>query len=292
MTAEYVCRWFFFFFQAEDGIRGTSVTGVQTCALPISLLRAPGSCADASRVRALSWHSQKSSPALSKEEPASTRSGHRPRAARRSPPALPRELSPGHALHEFCRANGRLPNMCCFRDDFLTLPLALGCAPTAKSHGFFALATKPPTGRFPSFPLQEWRFASLCFLIFGERKPGLRAFAQSLEIPPVLVKDERCRRQGANGHRERRCVARCPQEVNQQRHRCRRGNRAQRNITPENHDQQKEDDRSETRQRREHQKHACGRGDSFAALEFQPNREAVARERGDAGDHHPPRAMV
>src|SRR5260370_29351902 len=28
---------FFFFFQAEDGIRDSSVTGVQTCALPISL---------------------------------------------------------------------------------------------------------------------------------------------------------------------------------------------------------------------------------------------------------------
>src|SRR5437016_8552565 len=28
--------FFFFFFQAEDGIRGWSVTGVQTCALPIS----------------------------------------------------------------------------------------------------------------------------------------------------------------------------------------------------------------------------------------------------------------
>src|SRR5437762_5636016 len=28
-----------FFFQAEDGIRDTSVTGVQTCALPISLPR-------------------------------------------------------------------------------------------------------------------------------------------------------------------------------------------------------------------------------------------------------------
>src|SRR6266542_5059700 len=27
---------FFFFFQAEDGIRGATVTGVQTCALPIS----------------------------------------------------------------------------------------------------------------------------------------------------------------------------------------------------------------------------------------------------------------
>src|SRR5262249_59057465 len=29
----YIC---FFFFQAEDGIRDWSVTGVQTCALPIS----------------------------------------------------------------------------------------------------------------------------------------------------------------------------------------------------------------------------------------------------------------
>src|SRR5436189_1987487 len=32
----YVYFFFFFFFQAEDGIRDTSVTGVQTCALPIS----------------------------------------------------------------------------------------------------------------------------------------------------------------------------------------------------------------------------------------------------------------
>src|SRR2546421_2634815 len=30
--------FFFFFFQAEDGIRDLIVTGVQTCALPISLL--------------------------------------------------------------------------------------------------------------------------------------------------------------------------------------------------------------------------------------------------------------
>src|SRR5260370_31518354 len=29
-------RYLFFFFQAEDGIRDSSVTGVQTCALPIS----------------------------------------------------------------------------------------------------------------------------------------------------------------------------------------------------------------------------------------------------------------
>src|SRR5437879_7682677 len=34
----YLSTWYylFFFFQAEDGIRDTSVTGVQTCALPIS----------------------------------------------------------------------------------------------------------------------------------------------------------------------------------------------------------------------------------------------------------------
>src|SRR4051794_41189084 len=30
-----VCTIFFFFFQAEDGIRDGRVTGVQTCALPI-----------------------------------------------------------------------------------------------------------------------------------------------------------------------------------------------------------------------------------------------------------------
>ena len=29
-------QWYCFFFQAEDGIRDWSVTGVQTCALPIS----------------------------------------------------------------------------------------------------------------------------------------------------------------------------------------------------------------------------------------------------------------
>src|SRR2546426_3768837 len=38
MTCEVhgITRGFFFFFQAEDGIRDYKVTGVQTCALPIS----------------------------------------------------------------------------------------------------------------------------------------------------------------------------------------------------------------------------------------------------------------
>src|SRR5207248_5774076 len=33
--------FFFFFFQAEDGIRDRTVTGVQTCALPISFESSP-----------------------------------------------------------------------------------------------------------------------------------------------------------------------------------------------------------------------------------------------------------
>src|SRR5260370_5389303 len=33
--SNYGFTWYIFFFQAEDGIRDSSVTGVQTCALPI-----------------------------------------------------------------------------------------------------------------------------------------------------------------------------------------------------------------------------------------------------------------
>src|SRR5215211_8494996 len=50
-------RMFFFFFQAEDGIRDHCVTGVQTCALPISRghaarpWRAPGAAARFQPVR-------------------------------------------------------------------------------------------------------------------------------------------------------------------------------------------------------------------------------------------------
>src|SRR2546429_66463 len=40
IPADVPYRLFFFFFQAEDGIRDVAVTGVQTCALPISHLHA------------------------------------------------------------------------------------------------------------------------------------------------------------------------------------------------------------------------------------------------------------
>src|SRR2546430_3484084 len=37
MSTNAIVFFFFFFFQAEDGIRDLTVTGVQTCALPISI---------------------------------------------------------------------------------------------------------------------------------------------------------------------------------------------------------------------------------------------------------------
>src|SRR3989454_11030730 len=46
-----VCMYDFFFFQAEDGIRDYKVTGVQTCALPISLERREPLERDGSPVR-------------------------------------------------------------------------------------------------------------------------------------------------------------------------------------------------------------------------------------------------
>src|SRR2546430_1610677 len=41
----WICL-FFFFFQAEDGIRFLTVTGVQTCALPIGVAEAPDFAVD------------------------------------------------------------------------------------------------------------------------------------------------------------------------------------------------------------------------------------------------------
>src|SRR5438445_2158767 len=46
--------FFFFFFQAEDGIRDIGVTGVQTCALPISAAAGWPACSRA-RSRSKAW---------------------------------------------------------------------------------------------------------------------------------------------------------------------------------------------------------------------------------------------
>src|SRR5205085_7435731 len=55
--------FFFFFFQAEDGIRDLTVTGVQTCALPISRSRCGRSPPAARRRRATAFPSRSIPPA-------------------------------------------------------------------------------------------------------------------------------------------------------------------------------------------------------------------------------------
>ena len=47
----------FFFFQAEDGIRDDLVTGVQTCALPISQHEAKKASVPTAALR--NWHAMK-----------------------------------------------------------------------------------------------------------------------------------------------------------------------------------------------------------------------------------------
>src|SRR6266478_7450866 len=53
--------FFFFFFQAEDGIRDLTVTGVQTCALPISWWRGPGAEMEFPRRLSSDWRDRGSS---------------------------------------------------------------------------------------------------------------------------------------------------------------------------------------------------------------------------------------
>src|SRR6266542_7036160 len=53
--------FYFFFFQAEDGIRDATVTGVQTCALPISRRSAGAPRALPGTATALSWGSSAAS---------------------------------------------------------------------------------------------------------------------------------------------------------------------------------------------------------------------------------------
>src|SRR2546429_3400568 len=78
-----------FFFQAEDGIRDVAVTGVQTCALPISRPRRP---APAPR------------PQAPRDEPEEAVLRPRPRSTirctRRSAPTSPSPSRPGRARSE------------------------------------------------------------------------------------------------------------------------------------------------------------------------------------------------
>src|SRR2546427_6391090 len=68
---------FFFFFQAEDGIRDLTVTGVQTCALPICFQLATSSLLSALRSTRPDYNKSRRVDlnALSKEEVASWKPG-------------------------------------------------------------------------------------------------------------------------------------------------------------------------------------------------------------------------
>src|SRR2546422_10597556 len=74
--------FFFFFFQAEDGIRDVAVTGVQTCALPI--LRAEQAFLEGTRdlldERALAWHRAAALLQLTERLPTAGRGDWRERA--------------------------------------------------------------------------------------------------------------------------------------------------------------------------------------------------------------------
>src|SRR5437667_9351888 len=57
MSTSYITCFFFFFFQAEDGIRDRDVTGVQTCALPIyARLAHVGDRTGLEMIRTLQYH--------------------------------------------------------------------------------------------------------------------------------------------------------------------------------------------------------------------------------------------
>src|SRR2546426_12246953 len=85
MRRSVFCVFFFFFFQAEDGIRDYKVTGVQTCALPIltrtgrshaanaAAAMARGSFMRARRCDSLNVNGIAPTPPHTKGPPASTR---------------------------------------------------------------------------------------------------------------------------------------------------------------------------------------------------------------------------
>src|SRR2546430_16233751 len=86
---------YFFFFQAEDGIRDLTVTGVQTCALPISGSTAPGG-----RTR------RRRGPPKTRGARRATRPARRCRDGRRAPrPATPPRREIGRAS---CRERGEI----------------------------------------------------------------------------------------------------------------------------------------------------------------------------------------
>src|SRR2546430_11491385 len=96
---QFSCTLLFFFFQAEDGIRDLTVTGVQTCALPISLPAALLDLGGAGREIELVVHHEDFL-GLDLEEPGE----HLHRAAARVHEALRQERSEERRVGKECRS--------------------------------------------------------------------------------------------------------------------------------------------------------------------------------------------
>src|SRR2546430_8973900 len=81
-----MCLVFFFFFQAEDGIRDLTVTGVQTCALPICPPRARARAARGGRRRRATAPRESRTGVADRRARGQRPLGGGPRAGRRSSP--------------------------------------------------------------------------------------------------------------------------------------------------------------------------------------------------------------
>src|SRR6266496_2082102 len=101
---------FFFFFQAEDGIRDLYVTGVQTCALPISVIEGLGEFA----IGNLATAYENDRP---HEAGRGAEDGQRCAAVTRrgapSPPAGASTTATGASVAVFCAATGRMGAIIC-----------------------------------------------------------------------------------------------------------------------------------------------------------------------------------
>ena len=93
-------------FRAEDGIRDSPVTGVQTCALPISSPYVPAgqnahAAADvlpASGLKRPGTHAAQSASALAPIAPPYVPAGHALHAATEAPPSSSLNVPPGHGI--------------------------------------------------------------------------------------------------------------------------------------------------------------------------------------------------
>src|SRR3989454_6478634 len=137
---EYIMRCIIFFFQAEDGIRDYKVTGVQTCALPISGAALPLQTAAAWPSAHPGW-----GPANRDSAPAVLAAGARARRARDHPAGPPGQFPPLAAAAAPPPAAGRAAELPARRRAHSTpRPPGLGPRPPTRWPAAFCRCLPPP----------------------------------------------------------------------------------------------------------------------------------------------------